>query len=237
MDFSVFDSPEALALNKARMDHLESIGLAVQGKSVLEVGCGVGNLSGWWLKRKCSVFAVDARSSNLTEALKRNPELSGCTCNMEIDLESLIWGLVGGVYRIKGQPKVAYDIVFCYGLLYHLENPLKALRNMAAACSQLLLIETIVCDSAAPILLLHPEDSSNVNQGVTELSTVPSIPFLTKALWTLGFYLYLPKNPPDHPDFQWSRCNDLSIAHPPYNHRAVVIGSRTRLDLPTLIGW
>ena len=40
----VFDTPGALALNAARMDHLESLGLSLKGKRALDLGCGVGHL-------------------------------------------------------------------------------------------------------------------------------------------------------------------------------------------------
>jgi len=41
----VFDAPEALAINGARMSHLESLGLPLAGKRVLDAGCGVGHLA------------------------------------------------------------------------------------------------------------------------------------------------------------------------------------------------
>ena len=45
-----------------------------------------------------------------------------------------------------------FDVVFCFGLLYHLESPMLGLRHMASVCDHLLLIETIVCDSDLPVL-------------------------------------------------------------------------------------
>lgn len=45
MSFECFDAPEADALNKARMEHLDSLKLPIDGKTVLDLGCGVGKLA------------------------------------------------------------------------------------------------------------------------------------------------------------------------------------------------
>ena len=42
---AVFLQPEALALNEARLRHLASLGLLLEGKTVLEVGAGIGLLT------------------------------------------------------------------------------------------------------------------------------------------------------------------------------------------------
>ncbi len=47
-----------------------------------------------------------------------------------------------------------FDIVHCYGLLYHLESPEAALAAMAEVCTGLLLLET--CVSPGPGLLINP---------------------------------------------------------------------------------
>ena len=46
-----FDSPAARSLNRARMEHLDSLGLPLSGKSVLDVGCGVGHLAQYFVER------------------------------------------------------------------------------------------------------------------------------------------------------------------------------------------
>lgn len=40
--YDVFLTPNALAIKKARQEHLASLGLDLQGKRVLEVGAGIG---------------------------------------------------------------------------------------------------------------------------------------------------------------------------------------------------
>ncbi|MEG4231949.1 hypothetical protein QUA40_07540 [Microcoleus sp. Pol11C3] len=37
-----------------------------------------------------------------------------------------------------------FDIVYCYGLLYHLQKPTQAIEFMARRCQKMLLLETCV---------------------------------------------------------------------------------------------
>ena len=68
------------------------------------------------------------------------------------------WKLVqGDVESLNGTVTGTFDVVYCYGLLYHLENPAAALSAMAARCRDLLLLETCVSfgghDALNPIRL------------------------------------------------------------------------------------
>lgn len=193
---SPFDTPEALELNRARIEHLESLNLDLKGKRVLDVGCGVGHFSKWFVEQGARVVGLDIRSDNLELAHDRGLEESW---QVHIEADGL---------TVHFPPK--FDIVFCYGLLYHLENPLRALRNMAALCDGILLLETIVCDHPAPLLMLRKENPALEDQGVSNLSTVPTPNFMLAALKTIGFqYVYWA---PDiqHPQFQWVANRDLT---------------------------
>ena len=120
-----FDTPEALQLNKARMEHLESLGLPFEGASVLEVGCGVGHFTKWLLetmKVMPPVVCVDARAENIEQLRERIVD-GAEAFQIELEQEAL--------------PNFAFDIVLCYGFLYHLENPLAVLRKLKAACDGL----------------------------------------------------------------------------------------------------
>ena len=50
----VFDTPEALEINRARQDHLASLGLDLERKTVLEVGSGVGRHTAFFEKLGCT---------------------------------------------------------------------------------------------------------------------------------------------------------------------------------------
>src|SRR5207344_1132901 len=63
--FSVFLAPGAEAINRARQQHLASLGLDLAGKNVLEVGAGIGLHTPFFLERGCDVTVTDGRSASL----------------------------------------------------------------------------------------------------------------------------------------------------------------------------
>ena len=107
--FDVFLTPSALAINLARQRHLASLGLNISGKRVLEVGAGIGLHTPFYLERGCNVVVTDGRNENVQEAHRRLPGVE----TDELDLET------GESLLRLGR----FDIVYCYGLLYHLGNP------------------------------------------------------------------------------------------------------------------
>ena len=79
----VFDTPEALALNEARMSHLESLGLNLAGKRVLDVGAGVGHLAARLQKMGGSVVCLEGRPENVEAMRSRYPSLEGHVPDVE----------------------------------------------------------------------------------------------------------------------------------------------------------
>jgi 2-polyprenyl-3-methyl-5-hydroxy-6-metoxy-1,4-benzoquinol methylase len=121
----VFDAANYQKINNARLDHLASLEIAVEGKSVLDAGCGVGHLSSFFAERGARVVCVDARPENIGRLHSLYPGREAHVANVEFDRLSELG---------------RFDIVFCYGLLHHVENPIAALRNMASCCGELLLL-------------------------------------------------------------------------------------------------
>jgi SAM-dependent methyltransferase len=218
-----FDTDAANELNVARLAHLASLNLPLDGRSVLEVGPGVGRLTGFFLERGCSVVATEARSENLEELRRRMPAVDAREADVE---ESLLH--LG-----------SFDVVFCYGLLYHLESPLRALRNMAAVCTDLVLIETMVCDARLPVLRLEDETTS-VNQALRGLAHRPSPSYLALALNRIGFdHVYAATDPPDHPDYRFTWVDNMDTARDGALLRGVFVASRTpqkQYGLTSLVG-
>jgi SAM-dependent methyltransferase len=206
-----FESPAAQAINRARMDHVASLGLDLAGKTVLDAGCGVGHLAQFFVGLGSRVTCVDARADNI-EALRARYH-----------------GLAAHVLNVETEPLASlgrFEVVFCYGLLYHLEDPLGALRNMAAVCDGLLLLETLVCDSAEPVLVLADESVVS-NQALMGLGCRPSPAYVTMALNRAGFpHVYAPRRPPDHPEFQFEWRNDLTYLRDGLNMRCTFVASR-----------
>jgi 2-polyprenyl-3-methyl-5-hydroxy-6-metoxy-1,4-benzoquinol methylase len=211
----VFDSPEALAINDARMAHLRSLDLPLAGKTVIDVGCGVGHLAAHLAKLGCTVTCVDGREKNIKLLRQRHPEFKAHVADAERD-------------PLDAFGK--FDIVFSYGLLYHLENPMAALRNMAAACREMMLLETIICDHTAPLLQMEDEYFA-ANEALSSTGCRPTPSYVALALNRCGFgHVYTTRKPPGHEDFQFEWMNDLASFRDGHPLRAVFVASRTRLD-------
>ena len=204
-----------MAINRARIEHLESLRLPLAGKRVLDVGCGVGHLAQFFVSQGCDVTSVDARAENIAALCARYPTLKAKV----VDIES---------ERLAGLG--TFDIVFCYGLFYHLENPIAALRNIASVCRELLLLETIVTDHRRPLVVMD-EESADSNQALRGLGCRPTPSFVILVLSRIGFsYIYAPRERPDHRDFRFQWKNDLKFWREGRPLRCVFVASKTPLD-------
>jgi len=128
-----------------------------------------------------------------------------------------------------------FDVVFSYGLLYHLENPVRALRNLESVCGELLLLETMVCDHDRPVVLFEDE-SADLNQALAGVGCRPSPHFVALALNRVGFaYVYAPATPPQHIDFRFESRRSLDCVRDGHPLRCVFVASRTDLRNPNLV--
>src|SRR5436189_6162355 len=114
--FAVFLAPNAAAINQARQQHLVSLGLDLERKKVLEVGAGIGLHTPFFLERGCEVTVTDGRPENVAEIGRRLPGTRSALVDLEHDRPIELG---------------RFDIVYCYGLLYHLANPERALGRLA----------------------------------------------------------------------------------------------------------
>ncbi|HMP00857.1 MAG TPA: methyltransferase domain-containing protein [Gemmatales bacterium] len=214
-----FDYQDALDLNEARIKNLDYMQLPLADKSVVDVGAGVGHLAQALVQRGCMVTCAEGRQENVDEIRRRLPGVRAAVFDVERgDLSQL------------GK----FDVVFCYGLIYHVENPLFALRNLASAASNLLLIESMVCDSYHPVMHIE-EEPLTPNQALRGFGCRPSPSFLTFALKRLGFHVYGPKVLPDHPCYHFQWRDSLRTREQGRGLRAVVVAAREPLHLPTLV--
>jgi len=215
-----FDQEKAITLNRARLEHLESLDLPVENKRVLDVGCGVGHLSQFYITRGCTVVGVDAREENIKSMQQRYPDVEGYVIDVQVDsLEQL----------------GSFDIVHCYGLLYHLENPIGALRNIASICKKLLIIETMVCDSSKPMMIIEDE-TKTFSQALQGIGCRPSPGFITMVLNRIGFrHIYGVNIPPNHEDFLFEWKDNMDTTRDRHNLRCIFIASHEPLNNKNLV--
>ena len=211
----IFDAPKIVHMAKVRLAHLESLGLRLRGKRVLEVGSGIGHLTHWLEARDCEVVSTDGNALNVVDNLRRHPWRKGKV--FVADLEQT------GSHDWLG----AFDVVLCWGVLYHLGKPARCILDMAAVCTDLFLLETKV----------NPTDNGGTNisrerpdrdRAIHGRNCKPARNWVMQRLKREFGYAYVTRQQPNHPFFptKWS-------AAPPHC-RAVFVGSFTPLDLPTL---
>jgi SAM-dependent methyltransferase len=215
----VFDTDAARALNAARINWLERANLPIASQRVFDVGCGIGHFIPFYLSHGCTVVAVDGRAENIDELRRRHPGIEAHVADAQ-ELDARRFG--------------AFDIVHCFGLLYHLDSPVAALRRLGGMCTRLLILETMVCDSAEPLAVLVDETKA-ASQAMDGLGSRPSPAFIALALNRAGFdYVYAAAEAPLHPDFQFDWKNNRETTRDGVPLRCVLVASKVPLDLRTL---
>ena len=152
-----FRSLGYLRHNQRRQEHLAALGLDLVDKTVLELGAGVGDHTTFFLDRGCTVTAVEPRlecCQFLLESYKNAHYTAPVKLKLlNIDVESL-----------PAHVTERFDIVYCYGLLYHVADPARVITLMAERCAGVGLIAspapivTAVSSSRTPAHVEFPDD-------------------------------------------------------------------------------
>jgi len=214
--FDVFLSEQAKDINHARLRHLASLGLDLRGKRVLEVGAGIGLHTEFFEQLGCTVISTDGRPGNVQELRRRYPWRDARV--FDLDAPKILEGL--------GR----FDIVYCYGALYHLQRPEEAIRRLSGLCLELLLLETLVIPAAGSSVEFVREDAATVNQGTAGGGCRPSREWVLDRLRESFGYAYATRTQPLHADFDLDWTRPLAGK----NHRAVFVASKAPLDNPRL---
>lgn len=199
-----FDSQETQAYTKVRQEFtrefLDGVRKQVSLRTALDVGCGVGYFSEFLQRLGFQVTAVDGRPENASEGKRRYPEINFLTR----DVEDINLREIG-----------TFDFVLCVGLLYHLENPFRAIRNLHSLTEKVLLVES-VCTPGNDATLLLLDESEVDNQGLSYLGFYPTEACLLKMLHKAGFpFVYQFERLPGEKQFlttMWKRRSRTFLA-------------------------
>ncbi len=160
---------------------------ALELSNALDAGCGVGFFSEMLAECGLNVCGFDGRVENVAEACRRFPRIPFA----EADLQDRAIRELG-----------TFDFVLCFGLLYHLENPVLAIRNLRALTGKCLLIESMCLPEEKSTILLR-EEPRQKDQGLTDVACYPSERSLVKILYRAGFSAVYRVTPlPEHDDFR-----------------------------------
>lgn len=215
-DFGGFLSPAYRRINARRLEHLATLDLPLAGRRVLELGSGIGDLSHFFLDRGCEVTALEGRDQNLAfheEQYGSLPSYPGLR-TLRVD------------FRAPPSLEGRWEIVFCYGLLYHLERPGSLLKWAADRCSDLLLLETVVAWPGSSTTLVIDEPTAGPTQALDGRGCRPDRANLRDELGVLFPHVYVPRVQPWHEDFPL----DWTARKPPTSlPRTIFVASRRPL--------
>ena len=189
-----------------RLEHLASLGLDLHGKRVLEVGAGIGEHTGFFLDRDCTVLSAEPRPENsrvLAYMLRSYDLAKAANCTH----------IAADIDDIDRRVAETFDIVFCYGLLDRLADPAAALALLAKRCEGVFLLETGVV----------PGDGDARNP--------PTRAWLFNQLKSLFPHVYVPRTQPAHEDY----ALDWTVPATGRASRAVFVASRRPIANPLLL--
>ncbi len=211
----VFDQKLYESLNSSRAEVVKRLLSELKEKlglrTAIDIGCGVGYFAGLLRNLGFEITAVDGRQENVEEARRRFPQVRFETCDAEDP----------GLRQLG-----TFDLVFCFGLLYHLQNPLLTIRHLHVMTRQLLLVEAVIFPGETPIMGLVDEGLTE-DQGLSHFAFYPTEACLVKMLYRAGFaFVYRFKKMPDHPDYRaglgWRKVRTLLAASHADLHSALL---------------
>jgi methyltransferase family protein len=214
VDIESFRSDHYRRHNQRRQEHLATLGLAIAGRSVLEVGAGIGDHTSFFRDRGCAVTATDAREPLLQLLAARHP------------------GVATEVWDMEQAPPAAlapHEVVYAYGILYHTRNPAQVIAHLAKLCTGLLLLETCLSYGAASACPIVDEVAADPTQAVSGRGSRPTRAWVLETLRREFPHAYMSRTQPWHEEFplDWTRA-----AAPEGGPlvRGVFVASRTPLD-------
>ena len=223
-----FDRTAYMEVNRARdvvfNSFLPALITARGLRTAIDVGCGIGYYCSYLEALGLEMTGIDARIENIEVARRRNPRARFVSADIE---QMMGIGFAGR--GVGAQADRNFDLVFCAGLLYHLENPFRAIRTLRDLISppwsmepsrSLCVIESRVHWSDFPSGLLI-QDRDGPSQSLHRFAILLSPRALVGMLYAAGFdYVYAVRH---------------SSTHPELKRRAFWVATETPIDLAPLV--
>jgi SAM-dependent methyltransferase len=144
------------------------------GKRILELGAGHGDIGAFFAELGAQVVCLDGRIQNVNLARLKHRDVPGIEFRRQ-DLETDFTG--------AGR----FDLVIDMGLLYHVPNVAEHL-GWALSMADEIVLETSVCDSTDPhLVLLEAEDSRVDEEALGGTGSRPSPFFVERLARESGF--------------------------------------------------
>lgn len=163
---------------------------------------------------------TEAREENLSLLRRRYPTHR----ILALDLES--------PNQIEDGP---FDVIHCYGLLYHLSNPKQALSFLSQQTKGMLFLESCVSWGESAEENPTPESRHNPTQSFSGTGCRPTRAWIFAQLRALFEHVYLPVTQPRHEEFpvNWNAPE----THQAPLQRAIFIASRKQISSERLVDY
>ncbi|MGP1347817.1 MAG: class I SAM-dependent methyltransferase [Phycisphaerales bacterium] len=186
---SDFRNEAYLRLNARRLEHLASLALPLRGRTILELGAGIGDLTEFFLDRDCSVTCVEGRAENAEHLAARYAGRDG----VRVELADL---------NDPPQHIPAHEVTFADGILYHLADPARFIAWCAPRTTGLLILSTCVSDASGDDA--HgptDEDPAYASQALDGRGCRPSRQWVYRTLRRHFAHAGMTRTQPNHPEF------------------------------------
>lgn len=147
--------------------------------SIIGLGKLGSPLAACFAEKGFRILGLDARADNIHAAAQRCSGIQFVVSNIE---------------DAKPENLGQFDMILCTGLLYHLENPLLAIRNFYALAKKFLVIEPMIIHESLPMAALVSEKDER-DQAIQGVAFVASEQGLIKMLYRAGFFKSLSYEP------------------------------------------
>jgi transcription initiation factor TFIID subunit 8 len=211
-----FTYDDSLRLNKSRIIHLDSLNFNFKYKKILETGCGArGDITNYLLKKYADITLNDVREDNIKSLLN----------NLNIILPYNTWNLNNNIDENK-----LFDIIICYGLLYHLTDPENCIRHLSNLCKEYCIISTCTNgknDESINVLF----ENDLCMQGFEGYGCRPGRLFIYNTLIKYFKYVYMLTTQPNDIDYPLNFPSEHSSS------KNIFIGSHIELNNENLINY
>jgi 2-polyprenyl-3-methyl-5-hydroxy-6-metoxy-1,4-benzoquinol methylase len=187
---TVFDIDSYNRINEARgkwlNKALDDIPICDSLKTALDVACGAGYFSKVLARRGLETTGIDLRSNNIETCKERYPELHFYQMNLDEEFD---------------EPG-SFDLVPMFGVLYHLQSPLKSILRLAASIGRVGIVETRVAPGNSMACYLFEELLGDCHN-TAPVTEVPTLAAIVGIFRHAGFeYIYRPTYQPEHEEWE-----------------------------------
>jgi 2-polyprenyl-3-methyl-5-hydroxy-6-metoxy-1,4-benzoquinol methylase len=191
----------------------------LEGTYCLDVACNEGYFSHLLYHRGATVKGIDIRETNIDRARSVQAIYRYESDRLLFEVEDLL---------SNRDPENKYDLTLFLGILYHLDNPMGALRLLHKITKTLCVIETQLTRQNAPIvsgwgqtnvtleldaglaIVRETEMDKNNLAAFHTLSFVPNVPAVEQMLFVAGFSQVLKVAARPEFNVQWAK-NDRGV--------------------------